>query len=333
MQPLVSILIPAYNAEEWIKATLQSAVNQDYDRKEIIFVNDGSTDRTLEIAKEFEAKNIKIIDQPNAGGPVARNVALAQAQGDYFQWLDHDDLLAHNKISEQVRHLESIESDRVLLSGAFGTFYFRPEKSRIVPGPLWRDLNPTDYFYAKFEKDTWLHTTCWLVSRKLTELAGRWWELRTSDDDGEYFCRVVASSERIHFVSTARSYWRIGNYASFSYSRARSADALEAFLESSIRCIQHFRSLEDSERSRSACVTFLRDRLFYFYPEHKEMVQRMCAMAEELGGSLSEVPLGGKYDAIRSCLGWRFARMSQIMIGSSKVWASRSWDRLMYKLY
>ena len=88
MQPLVSILIPAYNAEKWIKATLESAVNQDYGRTEIILVNDGSTDRTLEMAKAFKEKNIKIIDQPNSGGPAARNVALAQAQGDYMQWLD-----------------------------------------------------------------------------------------------------------------------------------------------------------------------------------------------------------------------------------------------------
>jgi glycosyltransferase involved in cell wall biosynthesis len=332
VQPLVSILIPAYNAEKWIKATLGSAVKQDYGRTEIILVNDGSTDRTLEMAKPFEAKNMKIIDQPNGGGPAARNVALAQAQGDYIQWLDHDDLLAHNKISEQVRHLESIGSDRVLLTGSFGRFYFRPEKSRILPGPLWRDLAPLDYFYIKFEEDTWLHTTCWLVSRKLTELAGHWWELRTPDDDGEYFCRVVASSERIHFVPTARSYWRVGNYASFSYNKARSIDALEAFLESTFRCIQHFRSLEDSERSRSACVTFLRNRLIYFYPEHPELVQRMYAVAEELGGTLSEAPLGGKYDAIRSYLGWRMAKRSQTIVGNSKVWASRNWDKLMSKI-
>jgi glycosyltransferase involved in cell wall biosynthesis len=54
VQPLVSILIPAYNAEKWIKATLESAVNQDYGRTEIILVNDGSTDRTLEMAKAFK---------------------------------------------------------------------------------------------------------------------------------------------------------------------------------------------------------------------------------------------------------------------------------------
>lgn len=333
VQPLVSILIPAYNAEKWIKATLESAINQDHSRTEIILVNDGSTDRTLEIAKTFEAKNLKIIDQPNAGGSAARNVALAEAQGDYIQWLDHDDLLAHNKICEQVRHLESIGSDRVLLSGSFGTFYFRPEKARIIPSPLWRDLAPRDYFYIKFNEDKWLHTTCWLVSRKLTELAGPWWNVRTPDDDGEYFCRVVASSERIHFVPTARSYWRVGNYASFSYSPAWSIDALEGLLESTLRCIQHFRSLEDTEMSRSACVTFLRNRLNYFYPEHQEMAQRLCDIAEELGESLSPQPFFiGRCDGIKSYVGWRMARKSQIMLSKSKECVLRNWDKLLHKL-
>src|SRR5438128_407526 len=118
VQPLVSILIPGYKSEKSIKATLDAVLNQDYSRTEIILVTEDSHDPTVDIARAFEAKDVNIIDQLNAGGPAARNVALAQAQGDYIQWLDHDDLLAPNKISEQVRHLESIGSDRVLLSGS-----------------------------------------------------------------------------------------------------------------------------------------------------------------------------------------------------------------------
>jgi glycosyltransferase involved in cell wall biosynthesis len=65
MSPLVSILIPAYNAEKWIKPTIGSALSQDYPNKEVILVNDGSTDQTLKIAKAFESKSVKVIDQPN----------------------------------------------------------------------------------------------------------------------------------------------------------------------------------------------------------------------------------------------------------------------------
>ena len=99
MAPLVSILIRAYNAERWIRATLESAIGQDHANREVILVNDGSTDRTLEIAKKFQSKLVKIIDQENSGAAAARNKALEHAQGEYIQWLDHDDLLAPNKIS------------------------------------------------------------------------------------------------------------------------------------------------------------------------------------------------------------------------------------------
>jgi glycosyltransferase involved in cell wall biosynthesis len=91
VQPLVSIIIPAYNAERWIRQTLESAVRQDYANCEVILVNDGSTDGTLAIARQFESRRVRILNQPNAGGPAARNTALKEAQGDFIQWLDHDD--------------------------------------------------------------------------------------------------------------------------------------------------------------------------------------------------------------------------------------------------
>ena len=67
MPPLVSILIPAYNAERWIAATIQSALAQTWARKEIIVVDDGSRDQTLRIAREFASKAVSVITQENQG--------------------------------------------------------------------------------------------------------------------------------------------------------------------------------------------------------------------------------------------------------------------------
>ncbi len=333
MKPLVSILIPAYNAEAWIQETLGSAINQVYRNTEVILVNDGSTDQTLSIAKRYESKSVKIIDQANAGGPAARNTALAHAQGDYFQWLDHDDLLDPQKISEQLKAIDDSQNDRLLLSSAFGTFYYRMERAAFSPSSLWRDLTPSEYFFAKFNDDKWLQTSAWLVNRKISQRAGPWWEVRSPDDDGEYFCRVVAASERIRFVPAAKSYWRVGNYQSFSQSRARSNTSLEAFLKSTFRCIEHFRSIEDSEKSRAACVTFLRNRLIYYYPEHPDLLERMYRLANELGGSISTPPLLWQYDLIRSCFGWRAARAANAFIPRYKTLLLSNWDKLMYNCF
>src|SRR5271163_1100029 len=97
MKPLVSILIPAYNAEAWISDTLRSATAQTWVRKEIIVVDDGSKDQTLAAARQFESEQLKVVTQKNQGASATRNNAFAMSKGDYVQWLDADDLMADRK--------------------------------------------------------------------------------------------------------------------------------------------------------------------------------------------------------------------------------------------
>src|SRR6185295_16732226 len=102
MKPLVSILIPAYNAEEWLAPAIQSAVAQTWPRKEIIVVNDGSTDRTAEIARSFASKEVAVLSTENRGLSATVNHAYRHCQGDYIQELDADDLMLPNKIERQL---------------------------------------------------------------------------------------------------------------------------------------------------------------------------------------------------------------------------------------
>jgi len=75
MPPLVSILIPAYNAEPWIADTLKSVVGQTWINKEIILVDDGSKDATLALARQFESSTVRVVQQENGGPAAARNHA------------------------------------------------------------------------------------------------------------------------------------------------------------------------------------------------------------------------------------------------------------------
>src|ERR1035437_3336855 len=90
VKPLVSILIPAFNAQDWITDTLRSAIAQTWDRKEIIVVDDGSRDQTLAIARRFESDDVRVVTQKNQGAAAARNKAFSLSQGEYIQWLDAD---------------------------------------------------------------------------------------------------------------------------------------------------------------------------------------------------------------------------------------------------
>src|SRR5215472_9763397 len=110
MKPLVSILIPAYNAEKTIGETLRSALAQSWRNKEIIVVNDGSRDRTLEAAQGFASKELAVFSVENQGAAAARNHAFRLSQGDYVQYLDADDLLAPDKIERQLAAVGEIDS-------------------------------------------------------------------------------------------------------------------------------------------------------------------------------------------------------------------------------
>src|SRR3954463_5077031 len=105
--PLVSIIIPVYNAEKYIAETINSAADQTWSNKEIIIIDDGSTDGSLAIAKRFANDQIKVFSQANKGASAARNRGLLEAKGKYVQFLDGDDLLMPNKIALQLEHISN----------------------------------------------------------------------------------------------------------------------------------------------------------------------------------------------------------------------------------
>src|SRR5436190_3441118 len=144
MAPLVSILIPAYNSERWIAETIKSALNQTWPRKEIIVVDDGSRDQTLATARRFASKTVAVISQENQGASAARNKALELCQGDYIQWLDADDLIAPDKIANQVEASEHY-GNRTLFSAAWGHFYYRIDKAKFASTSLWCDLSAVEW--------------------------------------------------------------------------------------------------------------------------------------------------------------------------------------------
>src|SRR5258705_322592 len=101
MSSLVSILIPCYNAERWIAQAIESALSQTWAAKEIIVVDDGSTDRSLQIIQGFEGR-IRWETGPNAGGGSTRNRLLELAKGEWLQYLDADDCLLESKVAQQM---------------------------------------------------------------------------------------------------------------------------------------------------------------------------------------------------------------------------------------
>lgn len=330
MPTLVSILIPAYNAEKWIAETIKSALNQTWPNKEIVIVDDGSSDQTPCVMKEFESKSVKIISQENKGASGARNTALRFAQGDYIQWLDADDLLAPDKISKQMECSESCKDSMSLFSSSFGTFYYRTSKAKFIPTALWQDLLPVEWLLRRFSEKIWMINSSWLVSRRLSELAGPWDERLLIDNDGEYFCRVVAVSEKIKFIAESKSYYRDGSMGSLSKNKGNKA--LESRVLSTSLCIGYLRALEDSERTRAACLKFLQRRIRYIYPDNHAMLEKVTKTVQELEGVLLPPQESFIFFVIRKIFGWKIAKNIKNIAWRAETSVRRNWDRLLYLL-
>src|SRR5271165_4703155 len=331
MKPLVSILIPAYNAAEFVADAIRSAIAQTWERKEIIVVDDGSRDGTAEVARRFASRDIVFVSKENEGASAARNHALQLSQGDYIQWLDADDLLAPDKIERQLAALREGDSGRILLSSPWAAFYYRTQRASFAHSALWQDLTPVDWLLAKMGNNLYTQPATWLTRRELAEAAGAWDTRLSFDDDGEYFCRVLLACEGTRFVPEAKVFYRFAGPNRVSYIGA-SDEKKEAMLLSMKLHVHHLKSLEESERVRRACLTYLQTWYGIFYPERPDLVAELEALAAQLHGRLEEPRLRWKYAWMRPMFGWKAAKWSQRELPQLKASCMGSWDKAMCRL-
>ncbi|WP_348260836.1 glycosyltransferase [Telmatobacter sp. DSM 110680] len=329
--PLVSILIPAHNAENWIAETLRSAISQTWPNTEIIVVDDGSIDRTGEIARSFEEDGVRVFRQPNQGAAAARNTAYSLCHGDYIQWLDADDLLAPEKISKQMELVQGEDGKLTALSSEYGTFMYRTDRSQFNPSALWCCLTPVEWLIRKMGQNLYMQTATWLISRELSEAAGPWDSSLFCDDDGEYFCRVLMASDGVRFCPGARVYYRSFGFDSMSYV-SNSPKKLEAHWRSMKLHIRYLRLMEDSDRVNTACLRYLRNWLICYYPEWSEIVKEVQQIAAELGEPLGTPTLSWKYSWMQKTFGWRVAKTAQRRLRRLRWLTEKRWERVLLAL-
>ena len=330
MKSLVSILIPAFNAEETIGSTIQSALAQTWQPTEIIVVDDGSSDRTAERARRFGPR-VKVVSTENRGLSAAVNHAYRLSHGDYIQELDSDDLLAPDKIERQLAALREGDSKRILLSSPWASFYYRTRPARIVHNSLWQDLSPAEWMIRKMSENLHMQNATWLVSRELAEAAGPWDTRLHYDQDGEYYARVLLASEGTRFVPETAIFYRATGVGSISYI-GTSDKKKESLLLSMKLQIQYLRSLEESERVRKACLTYLQNWYGAFCPERPDLSAEMQHLAAQLQGHLEEPRLRPKYAWMKPLFGSKTAKWAQRGLPQFKASCFRYCDKAMYRI-
>jgi len=304
MPSLVSIVIPSYNASQWLEATLETALRQTHTPCEVIVVDDGSTDDSLAIAQRFRARGVVVVPQQNGGASSARNRALSVAQGEYVQFLDADDLLAPDKIERQLALLRSREN-RFVAAGEWVRFTDEPPQGPLTRQPTWRDMSPIDFLVTCAMEELMFPPIAWLVPRTLCEQAGGWDEEISLNDDGEYMSRVLAASDGILFAQGARAYYRSGNQ--LSYASQRSVKAATSELRAWDKTVATMLALEDTPRVRLAAATGYQRIQVSWLGENDEIANRAARREREFGGGTYRFGGSGAFNAARQLFGWRAA--------------------------
>lgn len=313
MTPLVSILIPAYNAAAWIGATLDSALAQTWPHCEIVVADDGSTDDTAAIAAGYARRGVRLCRQTNRGAGAARNLALTQAHGDYLQFLDADDLLAPDKIALQLARLAEAPADTVA-SAAWARFHSDPTEGHFTPEPVWGDAAPLDWLVASWSGGGMMHPAAWLTPAKVARRAGPWNETLSLDDDGEYFTRVLLASAGVVHVRNARAYYR--THATGSLSQGKKPAHWRSSHEVCRLVQQAVLAHEDSPRMRRACALNHLRYAFHAWPYRVARPLARASLTEAARLDPTAVRPAGppRFERLASLVGWKSARTIQHLL-------------------
>jgi glycosyltransferase involved in cell wall biosynthesis len=190
---LVSVVMPAFNEEAFIADALDSVLAQAYEPVELIVVDDGSTDRTADIAAE---RGASVLRQPRGGPAVARNTGLAASRGGYWTIVDADDVIPADRLSCQVAHLEA-HPDHAMVLGLTEAFVTPGEPRPAHYNPVWED-GP----YAG-------HSGTLLARRDLLEVVGPFDETLWLGEDIEWLARATDARVRSGFVDQVVLRYRI----------------------------------------------------------------------------------------------------------------------------
>lgn len=309
MPAAVSVVIPCRNAAPWLGEAIESCLGQSWRDLQIIVVDNGSTDGSLELARRYESGAVVVLECEREGASAARNLGLARAEGEFIQFLDADDVLDADKIRVQLERLASAPP-RAIASGAWARFRRSPREAVFAPEPVWRDLAPEQFLIASWRGGGMMPNFAWLTPRALIDAVGPWNEALNLNDDGEFFARVVLAASGVAFCAAARGYYRSAGPGSIS-SR-RDGDAFcSAFKAVDLSC-GYLLQRCDCDRARQACATHYQRFAYDAYPAAPALVAQAQRRALALGGSELRPGGGRAFRLLARGLGWKFGRRCQL---------------------
>jgi glycosyltransferase involved in cell wall biosynthesis len=252
--PTISIIIPAYNAEQTILETIKSAQQQTFSDFELIVINDGSKDRTIEILQDVKDERLKIFSYENAGSATARNRGISHATGEFITFLDADDLWTPDKLELQLAALKQHPEAGVAYSWTCNIkegeciHYVKP----VFEGNVYENLLLCNFISNGSNP---------LIRREAIESVGEFDTTLKSSEDRDYWLRIAA---RWHFivVPKAQILYRLSS-SSKSNNLERMKQASLMALEKAFRAappeLQYLKNQSFSNVSQYYAEVYLRN--------------------------------------------------------------------------
>ncbi|MBS2098540.1 glycosyltransferase family 2 protein [Carboxylicivirga linearis] len=308
----VSIIIPCYNAEQYLEQTVNSVLNQTHSSIEVIIVDDASIDQSLSIAKKLseEYDCIKVFRNNKKGACAARNLGIIKCSGDYIQFLDADDLLSKDKLQKQIEVLETNHNQVAVcntylffndLSEAYNTdrdFIFTSSKPSYFLAKLWGLHNSMHYVAVH----------AYLTPRELIQKAGAWNEELDKDQDGEFFARVLLASEGIIYVPQVKCFYR-KHLNSSNISSQKKRKHIESNFKATELKASYLLDRDDSAEAQYAAATQYKHVAIEAWPNFKDISHKALGKCSELGGSTYVPVLGGRIiETVKKSFGWKTAK-------------------------
>jgi len=311
--PLVSICMPAYNAGKYIGDAVTSILKQSYSNWELIIVNDGSTDDTVQQLEKITDSRIKVFHQENKGQCSAANQAFHLSKGNLIKFMDADDLISSNYIENQVKCLR--DETNAIATASWGRFYNDDLNTfKLNDDIIKQDCKPIDWLIQLMDKaQAMMQCALWLIPREVLDRSGLWDESLSLINDFEFFIRVLLCTHEVKFTDDAILYYRSG--LDNSLSRLKSREGVESAFNSINKGTSYMLGYENSHRVKKAAANSLQSFVYTFYPYQKDLTSIAEKRIRDLGGSTIPFPAGGYTKILRDILGWKLTKGIKALTG------------------
>jgi len=208
-EPLVSVILPAYNAEDFLVDSIESIISQTYKNFELIIINDASTDKTPQIIDSYKKnypKKIKVISLTsnlNGGGDRCANLGVAQAKGKYIARMDADDIAHPTRLEKQVEFLEN--NPKVVLVGS--NAWVINQQGQVI-GEKLEPSSPHEIYTSYFTFHPMIHPSC-MIRREINEKKFEYVIEYSANNDYNTFFRLLCKGHFFANIPEKLLYYRI----------------------------------------------------------------------------------------------------------------------------